>query len=400
MSIPRASSSTLIVLLLITTLSTSGCLESSDDESQEEEPQETSGNLTLQVAFPNLSFERPVALVHAGDDRLFVVEQAGRIYVFDNDPLVENKTLFLDITDNVSNAGNEEGLLGLAFHPDYLENGHFFLDYSASEPRRSVLSRFSVNQSDHDRADPGSEKVFLEVDQPYSNHNGGHLAFGPDGFLYWALGDGGSSGDPEGHGQNRSTLLGSILRLDVDKAGNGTAYSIPADNPYAGNEEGFREEIFAYGLRNPWRFSFDNLTGDLWAADVGQNRYEEVNLVVKGGNYGWRVMEGSHCYDPGTGCDQSGLERPVWVYDHKVGYSITGGHVYRGQALSELQGAYVYGDFGTGRIWALKLVEGEYVNEGLFSSNLNIASFGVDLNNVLYVVAFDEKQLYAVKSAD
>ncbi|MEX0771394.1 MAG: PQQ-dependent sugar dehydrogenase, partial [Balneolaceae bacterium] len=287
-------------------------------------------------AFPNLSFNRPVDLQHPGDGthRLFVVEQSGVIHVFENDPSASEKSVFLDITDRVEDERNEEGLLGLAFHPDFETNGTFYVNYTtpgASDPDNRGLthiSRFQVDADHPDQAVKESEEVILSYDQPFWNHNGGQIAFGPDGYLYIAVGDGGSGGDPQGHGQDRTTLLGTILRIDVDRQEDGNNYAIPADNPFAGNTQGYREEIFAYGLRNPWRFSFDAETGRLWTGDVGQNAYEEIDVVENGGNYGWNIMEGNHCFEPSTGCDREGLELPVWDYSQESGdKSITGGFV-------------------------------------------------------------------------
>ena len=269
----------------------------------------------LEPAFPGIEFDRMVLLTHAGDDtgRLFLVLQPGMIVVFENDPGVESAQTFLDIRERVSDAGNEEGLLGLAFDPAYAEDGYFYVYYSASRPRRSVVSRFSVSLGDPNRAEPGSELVFLEVEQPYSNHNGGHIVFGPDGMLYVGLGDGGAAGDPQGNGQDTSTLLGSILRIDVSRLDSLGTYAVPDDNPFAGSGGTARGEIWAYGLRNPWRFSFDLEAGTLWAADVGQNLYEEVDIIRPGLNYGWNVMEGSHCFRQ-TRCDAGGFTMPVAEY--------------------------------------------------------------------------------------
>lgn len=345
----------------------------------------------IENAFPNLSFTRPVDLQDPGDgsDRLFVVEQDGRILVFDNDPAVSGTDLFLDIRPRVDDRGNEEGLLGLAFHPNYAENGYFFVNYTASNPERTVISRFDVSASDPDAADAGSETVLLEFSQPFSNHNGGQVAFGPDGFLYIATGDGGSGGDPQNNAQNRSNLLGKILRIDVDNPEGGNAYGIPEDNPFAGNTEGYAEEIYAYGLRNPWRFSFDTETGRLWTGDVGQNRFEEVDIIENGKNYGWRIMEGFSCFNPPSGCDQGGLTLPVLDYSHDLGSSITGGYVYRGRSVPELQGKYIYADFVSGRIWGLTYNGPDDVkNELLLSSGQNIASFGTDADEVLYICTF------------
>ncbi|UCE12554.1 MAG: PQQ-dependent sugar dehydrogenase [Candidatus Heimdallarchaeota archaeon] len=343
----------------------------------------------VEKAFPNLTFANPVGLYHSGDEsnRLFVVEQEGIIYCFNNSPTVSSVEIFLDISDKVL-YGGEQGLLGLAFAPNYSNNGYFYVDYIADTPRRTVLSRFTVMSNNSNQANITSEHILLEVNQPYSNHNGGQLEFGSDGYLYLALGDGGSGGDPLRNGQNRSTLLGSILRLNVD---NTSTYSIPSDNPFAGNSKNYREEIFAYGLRNPWRFSFDPVTGLLWAADVGQNKIEEIDIIESGNNYGWNIMEGSLCYSPSTGCDETGLTLPVFEYGHDVGISITGGYVYRGTKLTSLYGYYIYGDYGSGRIWALFYNESITQNYLLVDTPLNIVSFGVDQKNELYICAFDGK---------
>ena len=344
-------------------------------------------------AFPNISFSRPVGIYHAGDgtNRLFVTTQQGEIYIFENSEDVQDTKLFLDIKDHV-NFGGEQGLLGLAFHPNFSSNGFFYVDYTAGNPQRTVISRFSISQINPDEGDKNSEHIILEVTQPYSNHNGGQIVFGSDGYLYISLGDGGSGGDPSGNGQNLSTLLGSILRIDVDTPSEERNYSIPADNPFVGNTKGYREEIFAYGLRNPWRFSFDPVTGWLWTGDVGQNSREEIDLIEKGGNYGWNIMEGSLCYSPSTGCNSTGLEMPLWDYGRDMGISVTGGFVYRGSRLPNLIGSYIYGDYGSGKIWALEHnVIDEPDNMELVDTDLNIVSFGLDKENELYICAFDNK---------
>jgi len=353
------------------------------------------GTYVAVSAFPNLSFPRPVDLQHAGDNtnRIFVVEQAGVISVFPNDPSVISKKTFLDITAKVNDSGNEEGLLGLAFHPNYETNGYFYVNYTASNPKRTVISRFTVSSGNPDVADAASELVILEFAQPYSNHNGGQVSFGPDGFLYIATGDGGSGGDPQGNGQSRTTLLGKILRINVNSTEGANQYAIPADNPYKNNSSGFRQEIYAYGMRNPWRFSFDLTTNRLWTGDVGQNSYEEIDIIEKGDNYGWNLMEGKHCFQPATGCNQSGLKLPVWEYNRDQGISVTGGFVYRGPTLSNLTGKYIYADFGSSRVWALSvpLQGGNITNTQLLQANFNISSFGVDQNNELYLCGFDNK---------
>jgi glucose/arabinose dehydrogenase len=346
------------------------------------------GNVEYEVerAFPNLNFAQPVGLYDPDDgtNRLFVLEQKGNIYVFQNEMNTSERTLFLDLVDQVSFFG-ERGLLGFAFHPNFTENGYFYVDYTNLDGD-TIISRFQVDSEDPNKANKDSEKILLKVEQPYSNHNGGQIAFGPDGYLYIALGDGGSGGDPEGNGQNRETLLGSILRIDVDS---GDPYGIPETNPFAGNTKGFKEEIFAYGLRNPWRFSFDAETGTMWAGDVGQNAWEEIDIIEAGKNYGWNIMEGKHCYNTDT-CNQTGLTLPIYEYERSVGKSITGGFVYRGSSLTGLVGEYIYADFVSGNIWALSY-DGNIVtkNEVLADTDLSIPSFGVDKDNNLYFLAFD-----------
>ena len=248
----------------------------------------------LITAFPNLSFTRPVDLQHSDDDsnKLYVVEQAGIIRSFDNLAETSDTKVFLDITDRVNDSENEQGLLGLAFHPNFKTNGYFYVNYTAANPNRTVISRFAIDPANAGEADKGSELVLLSIGQPYDNHNGGQIAFGADGYLYIATGDGGSGGDPDNNGQDRRTLLGSILRIDVDNQAQGLNYAVPADNPFVGNTDDFREEIYAYGLRNPWRMSFDPESGKLWAGDVGQNAFEEIDIIEKGGNYGWKNYGG------------------------------------------------------------------------------------------------------------
>lgn len=343
----------------------------------------------IKTAFPNLSFSFPVGIYDPNDDsnRLFVLELGGKIYSFNNNYNETQKTLFLDISDHVS-SGGERGLLGLAFHPNFSVNGFFFLDYT-NLAGNTIISRFKVNISDNTIANKSSEKIILEVNQPYSNHNGGQTAFGPDGYLYIALGDGGSVGDPFGNGQNRETLLGSILRIDID---NTITYKIPIDNPFYNNIDGYKEEIYAFGLRNPWRFSFD--TGILWAADVGQDAWEEIDLIESGKNYGWNAFEGNHVYNFGTNVTK--VEPPIFEYSHGVGHSITGGFVYRGSQLPNLFGKYIYADFEFGQIWALEY-DGMHPtnNTILVDTNLGITSFGIDDNKELYFCASDG-QIYEI----
>lgn len=342
---------------------------------------------SLQVtrAFPALTFSAPVQVTYApdGGNRLFVVEQTGRIRVFANDEGTTDATTFLDL-DPESNYGGEEGLLGLAFHPDFATNGYFYVFYSAAGPQRSVIARYRVS-ADPDVADPSSVTVLLEIEKPYDNHNGGQLAFGPDGLLYVSLGDGGSGGDPGNRAQNLSVLLGKILRLDVDRSDPGLAYAIPEDNPFIGTP-GARGEIWARGLRNPWRMSFDRLTHALWAGDVGQGSWEEIDLIERGANYGWRRKEGDACHNPSMACDDGTLTAPLVAYPHTDGAcSVTGGVVYRGSALPELYGAYVYGDYCNGRLSALRWDGTSAVVQPLASGFTGISSFGEDRDGEIFI---------------
>ena len=342
--------------------------------------------VALKRIIPGEALRRPVhlAALPGGAGELVVVEQDGVIKRFH--PAASKATgIVLDHRDKVSRAGNEEGLLSVAFHPRFSQNGLFYAYYSAAAPRRSVVARFAYDPAAH-RAIPGSESVLLEVAQPYSNHKAGQIAFGPDGYLYIALGDGGSAGDPHGHGQNPATLLGSILRIDVNRRDPGLAYAIPPDNPFRGAGGGVRGEIWAYGLRNPWRFSFDRETGDLYAADVGQDAWEEINRIVKGGNYGWNLMEGTHCYGKEP-CARAGLEMPIAEYGHDEGISVTGGFVYRGRAIPALRGRYVFSDFGSGMLWTIPAGRpGLQRHERLLATRLAVSSFGEDATGELYVL--------------
>ncbi len=361
------------------------------------------GQVVLEPAVSNLTFTAPVDIQTDGSDRLFVVERRGVIRVFDNVPAVAQSETFLDIRDRVDPSGGEMGLLGLVFHPDYPDNGFFFVNYTAGDPRRTVIARFEADPSNRNRALPDSETIILEVAQPYSNHNAGQLQFGPDGGLYIGLGDGGSGGDPDENGQDLSTLLGSMLRIDVDATSGGRNYGIPGDNPFIGAncaQDDCREEIWAYGFRNPWRFSFDPETERLWVADVGQNRYEEIDVVEPGGNYGWDIMEGSHCYEPMSGCDTTGLIPPVWEYSHSLGNSVTGGYVYRGTQVPELEGRYVFADFGSGRIWTHPADDLEAGATELMNTDLGITTLGVDAEGELYLVDYFSGSVYRFASDD
>jgi glucose/arabinose dehydrogenase len=318
-----------------------------------------------------------------GTVRIFVVEQGGRAQVIQGGVL--QATPFLDIRARVS-AGGERGLLGLAFHPDYASNRRFFLSYTRTVvgQLQSVVAEYQTSAGDPNAADT-TERVVLTVDQPFDNHNGGQIRFGPDGFLYIGLGDGGGGGDPQGNGQNMDTLLGKLLRIDVDSA---QPYAVPPDNPFVG-QAGIRPEIWASGLRNPWRFSFDNPTARLFLGDVGQGSFEEVDIVTKGGNYGWNIMEGLHCFQPPSGCSSSGLELPITEYSHSEGASVTGGFVYRGTSMSELRGRYVFGDFISGRIWALEeTTPGVWTRVLLLDTDINISCFGLDPAGELLVADY------------
>lgn len=328
-------------------------------------------------------FVRPVFLTHAGDGsgRSFIVEQNGRIFVMQDGNVLG--TPFLDASSLVSRDANERGLLGLAFHPKYAENGFFYINYT-DRAGNTVVARYTVSADDPNVADPESAQTILGVNQPYANHNGGDIAFGPDGYLYIGMGDGGSAGDPQGHAQNPSSLLGKMLRIDVD---GGEPYAIPEDNPFV-TDSSYVPEIWALGVRNPWRFSFDALTGDLYIADVGQNQWEEVNFQpagLGGINYGWNIMEGMHRYS-GEPVPE-GLTPPFAEYSHAEGCSITGGYVYRGEELPDLQGFYFFADYCSGVIWSsYRDAAGTWQTNPFMESGLTVSSFGVDEAGELYVI--------------
>ncbi|HPG39950.1 MAG TPA: PQQ-dependent sugar dehydrogenase [bacterium] len=348
-------------------------------------------NIELEQIFKSIALDDPILVTHAGDrsDRIFIVEKKGRIKIVEHNYTTTTFKTFLDIRSKVTSSENEAGLLGLVFHPNYSENGKFYIHYNYS----SLHSRISEMQvsGDPNAANPASERELLTIRQPYNNHNGGMIAFGPDNYLYISFGDGGSGGDPHGNGQNRKTWLGKILRIDVDHQDSGLQYAIPADNPLVGNNSGYKEEIWAWGLRNPWRFSFDRVSGTLWCADVGQGLYEEIDIIVKGGNYGWNIMEGLHCYNASS-CNQAGLILPIQEYSHSTGKSITGGYVYHGPGLPALAGLYLYGDYVTRKIWSLKYVNGSVVaNDLLTDCPSPISSFGEDEAGEVYVVGYDGK---------
>ncbi|MCK6574576.1 PQQ-dependent sugar dehydrogenase [Myxococcota bacterium] len=355
------------------------------------------GPLTVSEAFPALDFTAPLWIGHAGtgERRLFVAEQGGLIRSFEPREDADATDVFLRVD---TRANGELGLLGLAFHPNHAENGLFYVFSSRENPTRSRISEFRRIPGDPPVADPDSERVLLEFEKPFGNHNGGDLHFGPDGYLYVAVGDGGSAGDPQNHAQRPETLLGSILRIDVDRRDPGLEYAVPADNPFAGCTPDCgalgpaRPEVWAYGLRNPWRMSFDPPTGRLFAGDVGQGAWEEVDLIRGGENYGWRRLEGNDCYEAAD-CDPTGTTLPVHAYPRAEGQSIIGGRVYRGGAFPELWGAYIFGDNRSGRLWALREVDGRAENVTLLAdTDLQLTSFGVDTDETLYLTAYNARR--------
>lgn len=340
------------------------------------------GDYLLRPLFGSPFLERPLGLAFIPSTGAAVVAgQGGRLWKIwlDNS---QPAALFGDISTRLirPDPHNEEGLLGIVLSPQFNTDAAVYLHYTAGDPRRGVISRFRVRD---EVLDPDSEEVILEVAQPYANHNGGQLAFGPDGYLYIALGDGGSFGDPKGRAQDLTQLLGSILRLDV--SGPGSGYRIPADNPFSGRPAA-RSEIYAYGLRNPWRFSFDRLTGEIWAGDVGQRSWEEVDRIVAGGNYGWNVMEGFACYAESE-CEPGRFRLPWTAYGHGEGCAVIGGYVYRGRALPALQGRYIYGDYCSGTLWSVATDERE-LPQPLLQTGLQISSFAETPEGELLVLAF------------
>jgi glucose/arabinose dehydrogenase len=372
---------------------------------------ETPMPLETAVAFPDLRWAgweresatgkivplRPLVLTHAGDgsNRVFVATQQGVIHVFPNDQKAKQTKVFLDIQERVfyNDNENEQGFLGLAYHPNFKKNGEFFVFYTPKKAKNTnLVCRYRVRADDPDRADPASEEVLLRVERPFWNHDGGTLCFGPDGYLYIALGDGGAANDPFDNGQNLKTLLGKVLRIDVDHHDANKPYAIPKDNPFAGRPDA-RPEIWAYGLRNVWRMAFDRQTGQLWAADVGQNLYEEIDLLKAGGNYGWNRREGLHPFGAkGVGPRPEMIE-PIWEYHHDVGKSLTGGHVYRGRLLPELGGSYLYGDYVTAKIWALQYDETArrvVANRPIRSPGVPIMSFGEDEHGEVYFMTYSD----------
>jgi len=378
-------------------------------------------SLELKVAFPELKFDRPLWIEEVPDDskRLIIMQQNGKVFVLSDSHKADELKVFVDLTDRKPMVQNEEGLLAFSFHPQFKANGLFYLYYSQQAPKRSVLSEMRISKEDGNKADLTSERILLEIPQPYWNHNGGTVLFGPDGYLYLSLGDGGAFNDPHLLGQSGHFLLGKILRLDVNSHTGKLPYGIPKDNPFVGKDkqgnpkadpfdtqpEGVRPEIWAYGVRNVWRMSFDRQTGDLWAGDVGQDKWEEIDLIVKGGNYGWSAREGFHEFKnqrtQGKSLDpvieyphNKGLAADCKFPEHSPGISVTGGYVYRGKKLPFLQGVYVYADFAMCTVWGLRYENGQVTTHGeLVKPNPlhAIASFGQDRDGELYALLFDGK---------
>jgi glucose/arabinose dehydrogenase len=378
----------LLFILVLSSLTFSNCGGSSQSSASQPPSPGPPTPLVLAVNTVVSGLNAPVDLQNPNDGsgRLFIVEQAGTIRIVTNNSLLP--TPFLDIHNQVD-FGGEKGLLGLAFHPNYSQNRRFFVNYDrvVSGQMQTVISEFQASSSNPNQADPASERILFTVDQPFPNHKGGQLAFGPDGFLYIGLGDGGSAGDPLGNAQSLQTLLGKMLRIDVDHTSPGLAYAIPADNPFLNGTD--RGEIWAYGLRNPWRFSFDVPSGRLFAGDVGQDKFEEIDILQKGGNFGWNVMEGLHCFNPTSGCNMTGLILPIVEYDHSEGDAVIGGYVYRGAAIPQLVGTYLLSDFETGTIWGLtENPPGTWTRSQLLATGKNISSFGRDASGELYVLDY------------
>ena len=340
--------------------------------------------IALTTVVTGLSSPVGMESAHDGTGRFFVVQQGGLIRVVLNGTV--NSTPFLDLTSQVE-SGGEKGLLGLAFHPDFGGNRKFYVDYTRRNGTQlqTIIAEYLASATDPNVADPSTARVLLTIDQPFDNHNGGQLAFGPDGFLYIGMGDGGNGGDPFGNGQNKNALLGKILRIDVDTTSAGKAYGIPATNPFASG--GGAPEVYAYGFRNPWRFSFDSAGGRLFAGDVGQDAFEEVDIVEPGKDYGWNVMEGTHCYNATT-CTMTGLTLPIADYSHSEGESITGGFLYRGTAIPGMAGRYLFGDFISGNIWVLTQNGTTWDRTLSLASGRGISSFGRDDSGELYVLDY------------
>ncbi len=393
----------LIVTLVLALLIVPAALAQDDEPLVFREEAPTGDNLELVPVVTGFSNPLQVTDPNDGSGRLFVVEQSGRIYIVRDGELLD--TPFIDLSDvasqDVLSRYSERGLLGLAFHPDFAENGLFYVNYTASTASHaSRVTEFRVSDDNPDRADRANPRVVMTIGQPYANHNGGHIAFGPDGYLYISVGDGGGSDDPVNAGQDRSTLLGTILRIDVDDTDNG-AYGIPADNPVF-TDGTFAPEVWAWGLRNVWRFSFDQATGDLYLADVGQNAWEEINFQpadAEGGlNYGWPAYEGSNRYigpEPETD-----VVMPIAEYDHSQGCSVTGGYVYRGDLVPDLDGVYLFSDWCSGRLWGTyRDLNGDWQTDLLMETGISISSFGQDADGEVYIVDYAGGRVLRLESS-
>jgi glucose/arabinose dehydrogenase len=349
-------------------------------------PPGTPGPVTLGLTTVVSGLSNPVDLETPDDNsgRLFVVEQPGRIKIISNGSVLP--TPFLDITSKVNFDGAEQGLLGVAFHPNFSAVPKIYVNYdkAVTGGQETIIAEFTVSAADLNQINPASERDLIIQSQPFTNHKAGQLVFGLDGFLYFGLGDGGNGGDPLGNGQNLGTLLGKMMRIDVDHTSPGKQYAIPSDNPFVGG--GGLPEIFAFGFRNPWRFSLDRPGQRFFVADVGQNNFEEIDILAKGANFGWNTMEGSHCFNPPNGCDVTGLTLPIFDYSHADGVAVIGGYVYHGSAIPSLQGTYIFGDL-TGPIW--NLVEGPpgtWTRNTLLTTGRSLSSFGQDASGELYVL--------------
>jgi len=396
----------LIVVTILSLLLNISCDSGGESGNTQVQPDpELQDQFSLLNAFPGLIFTNPLDIQNPGDgtNRLFVVEQKGVIKVvnitepsnssqFETNGIDATSDIFLDIKSKVEFNGGELGMLGLAFHPNYESNGLFYVNYTTGNPLRTIISQFSVSAQNPNQADPESEVILIELNQPTEIHNGGQLVFGPDdGYLYISLGDGGPGFGADGKSQDLTNLFGSILRIDVDNPEGENLYSIPQDNPFFGNVSGFREEIYAYGVRNPWRISFDTVTGELWCGDVGQSSREEINIIQSGLNYGWPIMEGNLCFDPPEGCDPTGLEPPLLAYARGQGGTVIGGIVYYGDELPSLFGLYIYADFLVGRAWALEFDGANFVdNTRLVQfTPFSIVALGTDEQGEIYIASFD-----------
>ncbi len=353
----------------------------------------------FEEVYAGVTFDFPLGIRFPDDgtNRVYVAEWRGRVKVMDNDPDVAEASIFLDLSERIATEPAGE-FFAIEFHPDYAEKGYFFVRYKLQNPHRTILSRFSRSEEDPFVADMDSEVILLEIETPdnTNNHHGGDIAFGPDGYLYVPLGDGGVLFDTVGNAQDRTKLLGKVLRLDVDNPANGLNYGIPPDNPFVGNNQGWREEIFALGLRNPWRLTIDRLTGDVWVGNVGESTWEEVEHIEAGKNYGWPIMEGPVCAPFGPPeCDETGLTLPVWAYPREEGVSITGGYVYRGDAIPALRGKYVFADFASFRVWFVD-PSGPSHAVVLLPDQYNVTTFGEDLEGELYFNYFFSGRIFKV----